>query len=352
MEQDFTVKLLEWDKTLNTRKMPWKGEKDPYKIWLSEIILQQTRVEQGLKYYEKFVSEFPCIKDLASADDAKVFKLWEGLGYYSRCRNLLATARTIVDQYNGIFPSDYDQIHALKGIGSYTAAAISSFAFGDVRAVVDGNVQRVLSRYFGIDTPIDSASGKKLYQQLAQSLISAAEPARYNQAIMDFGAVICKPQQPLCFSCVQQPLCEASRLGLVDSLPVKEKNLKKVHRWFDYFIIESDKGIFIRQRLERDIWNSLHEFVLLESDSILPDENLKMFLKRLFKQNPFSIIQAGKTYKQQLTHQVIYGRFFRVTAKQPPDEIPGYMLVDRQRIREYAFPNIIVRYFEESAIGE
>src|SRR5580698_9523423 len=200
---DFAKKLLKWHKKENTRSMPWKGEKDPYKIWLSEVILQQTRVEQGWAYYERFLEAFPTIGDLASAPEKKVFKLWEGLGYYTRCRNLMITARRISSQYNGRFPSSYEGIVSLKGVGPYTAAAIASFAFNLPYAVVDGNVERVLARYFGEETPVDTSQGKKFYTGLAASLLDEKQAGRYNQAIMDFGAVICKPQNPLCTQCVQ-----------------------------------------------------------------------------------------------------------------------------------------------------
>ncbi len=193
----FPALLMRWNRLQNTRQMPWKGEKDPYKIWLSEIILQQTRVEQGLKYYEKFVSNFPEVHKLAAAKDEKVYKLWEGLGYYTRCRNLIESARFISKNLNGKFPSTFDNILALKGVGHYTASAIASFAYNLPHAVVDGNVFRVLSRFFGIKTPIDSTKGKKLFTQLAIELLDKKKPGIYNQGLMDFGAVICKPQVPL-----------------------------------------------------------------------------------------------------------------------------------------------------------
>lgn len=201
--------------------MPWKGETDPYRIWLSEIILQQTRVGQGTAYYERFISRFPTILDLANASEKEVFKYWEGLGYYSRCRNLIATANRIMTIYNGHFPSNYAQILDLPGIGPYTAAAISSFAFGLPYAVVDGNVERVLARFFGISAPVGSAAGKKLYTSLAGDLLDKKTPGIYNQAIMDFGATICKPQNPLCHHCVQAKGCEAFNQGWVSQLPVR-----------------------------------------------------------------------------------------------------------------------------------
>src|SRR5688572_13533166 len=216
----FPAILIRWNKHQNVRQMPWKGEKDPYKIWLSEIILQQTRVDQGLKYYEKFVSHFPNIRQLAAAKDEKIYKLWEGLGYYSRCRNLIVTARFISKNLNGKFPDTFEDILALKGVGHYTASAIASFAYNFPHAVVDGNVFRVLSRIFGIKKPTDSTEGKKLFSQLAFELLDKKQPGIYNQALMDFGAVICKPY-PLCSICVFKDQCFAFKNDLVNQLPIK-----------------------------------------------------------------------------------------------------------------------------------
>ncbi len=247
MKSLFTKKLLQWNELLNTRAMPWKGEKDPYRIWLSEIILQQTRVDQGLAYYNKFITVFPSIRQLAAAPDQEVFKLWEGLGYYSRCKNLIATARFISSELNGRFPDRYEELRALKGIGPYTAAAIASFAYNLPHAVVDGNVLRVLSRYFGLDTPIDTTDGKKTYNLLADELLDRKHPALYNQAIMDFGAVICKTQQPLCNICIQREDCQAYKCNLVKQLPVKEKSLIKKTRWFYYFVVVYKNSLYIRK---------------------------------------------------------------------------------------------------------
>src|SRR5690349_13382057 len=265
MKSVFSEKLIAWNKETNKRSMPWKGEKDPYKIWLSEIILQQTRVDQGLSYYNAFITSFPTVHDLANAPEEKVFKLWEGLGYYTRCKNLIASAKKISFDCDGTFPDTYETILELKGVGPYTAAAIASFAFNLPYAVVDGNVQRVLSRYFGINTPVDTTAGKKLYQDLAVSLLDVPEPGIYNQAIMDFGAIVCKPQNPLCSQCPQQEDCQAFNLGSVKDLPVKGKKLTRKHRWFYYFMIEKPGTTFIRKRTASDIWQNLHEFILHET---------------------------------------------------------------------------------------
>ena len=239
----FVNQLMHWHRTENNRQMPWKGEKDPYKIWISEIILQQTRVDQGLKYYQKFITVFPELKDLAKAEDDHVFKLWEGLGYYSRCRNLLETARYIYSKKNGVFPTTYEEILSLKGIGSYTAAAISSFAFNLPFAVLDGNVYRILARIFNDHTAIDSTLGKKNFSQLASELLPESSASEYNQAIMDFGASICTPT-PKCGTCFYSTYCLAYKAGLQNELPVKLKKNKIKERWFNYFLLFHNDSIF------------------------------------------------------------------------------------------------------------
>src|SRR6185437_15766843 len=230
--------LIKWNRNKNKREMPWKGEKDPYKIWISEIILQQTRVQQGLTYYNRFIEAWPNIKSLAEANEQKVYKLWEGLGYYSRCRNLMASARYINDELGGRFPDTYEDILSLKGIGDYTASAIASFAFNQPYAVVDGNVFRVLARFFRIHAPIDSTEGKKIFRSLANMLLDKSNPAEYNQAIMDFGAIVCKPLLPSCSECPLQKKCVASQKNLVGLLPIKAKGIKTRQRFFNYLVVE------------------------------------------------------------------------------------------------------------------
>lgn len=350
MKPDFTRKLLQWNTDSNTRSMPWKGEKNPYRIWLSEIILQQTRVEQGLAYYYKFIETFPTIKHLADAPEQEVFKCWEGLGYYTRCKNLIATARKVAYDLNGVFPSTYDTIKELKGIGPYTAAAIASFAFNEPKAVVDGNVQRVLSRYFGISTPIDTTTGKKLYQELAQALIDTEQPAIYNQAIMDFGAVICKPQSPLCANCIQNKDCEAFKHDLVKQLPVKEKTLVKSSRWLYYFIIVSDDQVYIRRRTGKDIWENLHEFVLYEAAGPVDTAFHELpFLQETLHGMKFSVIHISKMFKQQLTHQTINGQFITIDIQQPLPTGSGYFPVSKTQLTDYPFPRFINMFLEETA---
>ncbi|RYF88350.1 MAG: A/G-specific adenine glycosylase [Chitinophagaceae bacterium] len=335
-----------WNQNMNDRLMPWKGEKDPYKIWLSEIILQQTRVEQGWEYYLRFVKKYPVINKLAAANDDEVFKLWEGLGYYSRCRNLLATARFISHELKGKFPSQYNDIVQLKGVGPYTASAIASFAFNLPNAVVDGNVNRVLARYFGIQTAIDSTEGKKHFAALAQELLPLKEPGLYNQAIMDFGATICKPQLPLCVQCVLSKHCAAYNTGRVNELPVKEKKIIKKNRWFYYIVLEKEGRYFVRKRGGKDIWQNLHEFILIEwpasinaEELVTTDEFKSMVPGRV------DLLNISKEYRQQLTHQTIHAVF--IEAGLLGSKLPkGFEVVDIKTMKQKAFPRMLNHFIE------
>lgn len=353
MKPFFTRKLLLWNQKSNKRSMPWKGEKDPYKIWISEIILQQTRVEQGLSYYLRFIEAFPSVQHLASAPEAQVFKLWEGLGYYSRCKNLIATARIIYLQYNGVFPSSYDKILALKGVGPYTAAAISSFAFNLPYAVVDGNVLRVMARMFGIRKPIDSGAGKALLSSFANDLLDKKVPGIYNQAIMDFGAVICKPKVPACNQCVMQKECVAYIEGIVDKIPVKEKRIAKKSRWLYYVILKYKHKVFIRRRSGKDIWQNLYEFLLVETefglsaDDIPLQEDINAYIKRY----DGSITNISKHYTQQLTHQTIHGQFIELNVSRKPDPGKDFIAVSRKDLSLYAFPKFITAYLQEKNVN-
>lgn len=345
MQADFSRLLLEWNITDNDRQMPWKGESDPYKIWLSEIILQQTRVEQGRSYYENFIRTYPDVHALAAAPEQEVYKLWEGLGYYSRCRNLLKAARTIAEEHGGTFPSTYDDIILLSGIGPYTAAAISSFAFNEKRAVVDGNVQRVLARYFGITAPVDTPEGKKIFSSLANALIPEDSPAAFNQAIMDFGATVCKPRNPLCATCIQRYDCQAFLNGFVNDVPVKEKKLRIRNRWLYYFIIETDNGVYIRKRTEKDIWQNLHEFVLYEQNEG-HDQSADDFISQLLQHHSYSVISKSGVHSQQLTHQKIKGRFIHIHLNGHAILPGGYTSVPRDQLGNYAFPRFINAFLE------
>ena len=348
----FTTTLIDWDEAENKREMPWKGENDPYKIWLSEIILQQTRVAQGLSYYNKFISTYPTVTALANAHEQEVYKMWEGLGYYSRCKNLLATAKAIVTDYQGNFPANFDSLLTLKGIGNYTAAAIASFAFNLPHAVLDGNVYRVLSRYFGIYTPIDSTAGKKEFTALSSKLLNRDAAAKYNQAIMDLGAEICKPQVSLCESCPLQNKCIAYKKDLISILPIKEKKVKQTERWFYYLKINTNKGFYVRKRSGGDIWENLFEYFLIErnkSSTIKEIMKSKEF-KALFDDKKYIITSISEIYKQKLTHQLIKGQFIDINCDtiQMPAE---YELIEEKNRSLLPFPKFITSYLTDKNVS-
>lgn len=352
MAKQFTDLLLAWDKDQNDRVMPWKGEKNPYKIWLSEIILQQTRVEQGWAYYEKFIHHFPTIFDLAKAKEEKVFKLWEGLGYYNRCRNLLFTAKWIVQHFNGVFPSTYEDLMALKGIGPYTASAIASFAFDLPHAVVDGNVYRVLARFYGIETPTDSKEGLLQFNVLAHQNLSKKYPGQYNQAIMDFGASVCKPALPNCNDCVMQNKCIAFSLNKVNQLPVKIKTIQKKKRNFDFYCFEYQQTWFIQKRTGKDIWQDLHQFYLVEQDAFAPltETYLMNVLNTQLAISAKAIDRPGirmySPYKQQLTHQTIQARFIVVPLKKIPSTLSKANWVSVKQLKKLAFPKLLNEFLQ------
>lgn len=327
--------------------MPWKGEKDPYRIWLSEIILQQTRVEQGLNYYNRFIKKYPTVFKLAAAPDQEVFKLWEGLGYYNRCRNLLFTAREIVEKYNGIFPRTYDDILHLKGVGPYTAAAIASFAYNLPYAVVDGNVFRVLSRFYGIDTAIDSTAGKQVFSVLAHQMLDKKGPGEYNQAIMDFGATVCKPAAPACSHCPLQADCSAYQTGMVNRLPVKEKVLTRRSRHFNYFVFECDNKTWVRQRTGKDIWQDLFEFYLVEtgkSQRWTPG-SVTDWLKEQLNIQHVTNIEISSPVIQQLTHQQVSGCFIRVVLQKIPSSLSSSgQWQPPKGLSRLAFPRLLTQF--------
>lgn len=327
--------------------MPWKGEKDAYKIWLSEIILQQTRVEQGLEYYNNFILNFPTVEDLAAADEKKVFKLWEGLGYYSRCRNLIATAKLINTEYAGIFPNTYESILQLKGIGPYTASAIASFAFNLPHAVLDGNVFRVLARIFGITEAIDSTTGKKKFNQLASELLDKKQPGKYNQAIMDFGATICKPVAPLCPTCIFQKHCVAYTQNKVQQLPVKEKKIRQRSRFFYFFIMQYGNKVAVRERIEKDIWQHLHEFPLIElNDAALTKDAIAQARQLGWIDTKTPVKTESTIYRQKLTHQSITAMFLTAAVSRQSPLLKNYEWVETRSLLTYSFPKIINDYLK------
>ena len=338
---------MQWNEQENERQMPWKGEKDPYKIWLSEVILQQTRVEQGWAYYEKFIKHYPTIKDLAKAKDEAVFKLWEGLGYYNRCKNLLFTARYIADKLEGKFPEQYEDVLSLKGVGEYTAAAICSFAYNQSYAVVDGNVFRVLSRFFGISIPIDSNEGKKEFTALANDVLDKEHAGIYNQAIMDFGATVCKPANPVCHHCVLKTSCHAHQQGIVNMLPIKEKVLQKKTRYFTWFVLQAGKEIFIHQRTAKDIWQNLYDFYSIETSEkpVWTRESVEEQLQNMLEVTPEKIT-ISKPGQQQLTHQLIKGQFIFVHLKQKPAALKRGLWINLKSLSTIAFPKLLRVYID------
>lgn len=352
IEKQFSKLLLQWNNQKNKRQMPWKGEKDPYKIWLSEIILQQTRVEQGLGYYHRFIEAFPGIHQLAKAPDTKIFKLWEGLGYYTRCRNLIATARYISKDLKGKFPETYREIIALKGIGPYTAAAISSFAFNLPHAVIDGNVFRVLARVFGIEKPIDSTEGKKYFTQLANDILNKKHPGIYNQAIMDFGAVVCKPATPQCNGCMFNKSCFAFLHNKINELPVKGKKISIRKRWFYYLIIEHENKIAVQQRMGKDIWQQLYEFNLIETVKAEPINKIltKAEKSGCLPEKNYEVIAVSPHFKQQLSHQLIAGRFIKIKLKKKFNWNENIIWVTTREMKKLAFPKFINQYLDNEIV--
>lgn len=343
----FTNELLNWNKYDNDRVMPWKYEQDPYKIWISEIILQQTRVSQGLEYYNRFIKRFPTAKSIAKAKEYEVFKLWEGLGYYTRCKNIIASAKYISKELNGKFPATYEDIIKLKGIGSYTASAIASFAYNLPYAVLDGNVFRVLSRYFGIRTPIDNVQGKQLFSDLAYEVLDKKNPGVYNQSIMDFGATICKPL-PLCEICPLNSRCIAYKQGIQLELPVKEKVIIRKSRWLYYIVVKYNNKFYVKKREEKDIWQNLYEFIVLETLKPVSPRKLQESEKfrAIFNAVPYKIEDISRVYTQQLTHQTINGQFVKVTVSLPID-LKNFQLITASKLKQLPFPKFITTYLKD-----
>ena len=344
MQHIISERLLRWHEGIE-RKLPWKETKDPYKIWISEIVLQQTRVQQGMSYYLKLIERYPRVLDLATSTEDELMRHWKGLGYYSRARNLHKTAKIIVEKYDETFPKSYKEIRSLPGVGPYTAAAISSFAFDLPHAVVDGNVYRVLSRLFSIFTPINTGAGQKEFQQLAQELLPTAAAAAYNQAIMDFGALTCTPSKPQCATCPLDDICKANEQQLQSQLPIKEKKLKRKNRNFISFLLQEKDGFYIRKRTQKDIWNGLYELPMAETTSIAKESRLpKPLLTNMVPAGVIEKIDFLCSKKQRLTHQDIKIDFYKVTMSLLK-EIAGYKKIKDSS--EYAFPRIIDEFLIE-----
>ncbi len=329
----------------NKRDLPWRRTVDPYKIWLSEIILQQTQVKQGLPYYMAFLDKFPTVSHLAEADESEVLKLWQGLGYYSRARNLHASAKYIAFELGGKFPDNYNSLLKLKGVGDYTASAIASICFNEVTAVVDGNVYRVLARYFNIDTPINSSKGAKEFKLLAQELIDKKDPANFNQAIMEFGATQCKPQNPDCTSCPFQSGCLAFNKGIVGELPVKIKAAKAKRKYFNFLVVISNNGQTVLEKREgKGIWENLYQFPLIESktDLAYEDLNIQVEAHPVLKHKSFELSLYNKDcIIHKLSHQHLHTRFWIAKLDDVIDN--G---VSISKINDYAVPVLIGNFIE------
>ena len=342
---NFSKNVINWYSD-NKRDLPWRHTVNPYFIWLSEIILQQTQVKQGLPYYKSFVKTFPTVYDLAKSDEQTVLKLWQGLGYYSRARNLHFTAKYIVNELGGNFPNSYSEIIKLKGIGDYTASAIASIAFGETKAVVDGNVYRVLSRFFGIETPINSTKGIKEFKALATELIDKREPATFNQAIMEFGAQQCKPKKPYCIICPLQSGCVAFLKNQTSGLPVKLKKIKIRHRYFNYLvIIDQHKNTIIEQRTEKGIWQNLYQFPLIESkESIDVYEFEKEISKhKLIKNLKFQInLFNEKDVIHKLSHQHLHTKFWIIETDPITEKS-----ISAETLKDYPVPALISEFINK-----
>ncbi len=327
------------------RDLPWRKSSNPYHVWLSEIILQQTRVSQGLEYYNTFVETFPTVYDLAAAEEEKVLKLWQGLGYYSRARNLHYSAKYIVEQCSGVFPTTYKELLQLKGVGDYTASAIASICFGEQTAVVDGNVYRVLSRYFGIETPINSTLGIKEFKALAQELLKTNNPGRYNQAIMEFGALQCKPQSPNCIQCPLQTKCVALATNQIKNLPVKEKKVKVKKRYFNFIVLQTPDGkTRIEQRKGKGIWQNLFQFPLIETTTSVSLPQLisnESFQELVTGITPEILLFNREEWVHKLSHQHLYTRFWVLKSASKRND-----LLPVERLEEYPVPRLIHRFLE------
>ncbi len=336
--------LLDWY-AREGRDLPWRRTRDPYRIWLSEVILQQTRVAQGLAYYERFTTRFPDIASLAAAPEDEVLKLWQGLGYYSRARNLLAAAREVMARFGGMFPRSLEEVRSLRGVGDYTAAAICSAAYDTPCAVVDGNVYRVLSRLFDLDLPIDSISGRRAFAELARAELDPSAPGRYNQAIMDFGALQCTPSSPRCEACPLADCCLSLAAGTVAGRPVKQGRTRVRDRWFHYLHITSGDQTLLCRREGRDIWQGLYEFPLIETPAPadLPDLVGDPRLIGLLGDAPWHLLRSTTLPVHQLSHQRLHARVYRI---ETPTLTPmaAAMAVRTPTLGDYAVPRLLERY--------
>lgn len=339
--------LINWY-TENRRDLPWRHQPTPYQVWLSEAILQQTRVNQGRDYYLRFVEKWPTVKDLAAATEEEVLKMWQGLGYYSRARNLHQCARQIVEQYGDEFPADFEKLKRLKGVGNYTAAAIASIAFNLPYAVVDGNVYRVLSRLFDIDTPINNNEGQALFAQTADALLNREQPGLHNQAMMEFGALHCTPKNPNCLHCPLQAQCLAFERQTVMQRPVKLQKLKVTTRYFNYLVIRVKDNIYLHKRSDNDIWRNLYDFPCIESEKPMTVEEVvssEAFLQ-LIDHKSFTLTKTSSVFTHKLTHRTILAQFIEINLSQEllHIETKGLILTPERDLGNYPIPRLIDLY--------
>jgi A/G-specific adenine glycosylase len=343
----FSKKVVRWFEK-NKRDLPWRETKDPYRIWLSEIILQQTRVNQGLPYYLRFAETFPTVFDLAAAPEQKVLRLWQGLGYYTRARNLHMCAKEVVARYDGKFPKTFDELKTLPGIGDYTAAAIASIAFGQSVAVVDGNVFRVLARIFGLSTPINTPEGKRIFFKQANELVPKENPDVHNQAMMEFGARFCTPRNPSCEICTFQSDCFAYKNSLQHVLPVKLQMKKARKRYFYYFAIQKGKSLLMKKREDKDIWHGLYDFVLVETKRPVDPEKLFVENESLKKFRKGKLSEISGMYKHILSHQLIYSRFTQVVLSKDVElNGSGLKFYSLKKVAELPKPVLISKFLSD-----
>jgi A/G-specific adenine glycosylase len=344
---DFLKILTLWYQQ-NKRELPWRISNDPYSVWVSEIILQQTRIDQGMNYYMQFINRFPDISSLANASEDEVLKIWQGLGYYSRARNMHYTARQIMNEYNSRFPESYKEIRKLKGIGDYTAAAIASISYGSENAVIDGNVYRVLARIFGIATPIDTSKGRKEISVLAHSLLDRQNPGQFNEALMDFGALQCIPRNPSCTQCPFMNKCFALKNKQVDYFPVKSKQVEQKKRHFNYLYISYEKYFFLEQRKGKDIWHNLYQFPLIETFEPVDEKTLisSPEFNNLFDGLKVTVESSTPEITHLLTHQRLYIRFLEIRLTESIKKFPWIMTNERE-LSKFPLPKPIDNYLSD-----
>lgn len=342
MKSELSARLRGWYEE-HKRDLRWRHTRDPYLIWLSETILQQTRVQQGAAYYDRFVEHYPTVKELAAASEEEILRLWQGLGYYSRARNLHAAAREVMSRLGGRFPDQYDILRSLPGIGDYTAAAVSSIAANRPHAVVDGNVYRLYSRLFDLETPIDSSVGQRQFRELAHELLDPEHPGDYNQALMEFGALHCTPQSPRCEGCPLEEWCQARANHTVTQRPVKRGRTKIRDRYLHYLHLTAEGKLLLHRRTGRDIWQGLYEFPLIETPTTTPFEALP--LPSEVAETPFRLLAIRPMAPHQLSHQRLHATFYQLQFDHLPS-IEGCIPIREEELDHYAIPRLIERYLE------